>query len=51
MEAVIFGLVVVGILLAVASAVWVAVALVRAISARRGVTAEQCRVGENSNDD
>ena len=50
MEVVILVLVVIGVLFAVASGVWVAIALVRAISKRPTVPAARCRANEKSSD-
>ncbi|MHC4060087.1 MAG: hypothetical protein ACYSR6_00555 [Planctomycetota bacterium] len=48
MEAVILGLVLIAILLAVASGLWVSVALVRAISSRPAVPAEKASAEDES---
>ena len=50
MQVIIFVLVVIAALLAVVSGVWVALALITAISARRTIPDAQCRADEQSGD-
>ena len=50
MEVIILVLVVIAALLAVVSGVWVAIALVTAISAHRTIPDKQCRTDEQGND-
>lgn len=51
MKVVILALVVIGILLAIASGVWVAIALVKAISRQGPAPATNCRPNTKSGDD
>ena len=50
MEAVILTLVIIGIILAITSGVWVAIALVRAISARRAGPAPRAEANQEDGD-
>ena len=50
MEVIIFVLVVIAALLAVVSGVWVALALITAISGRRTIPDAQCRTDEQGSD-
>jgi len=50
MEVIIFVLVVIAALLAIISGIWVALALITAISARRTIPDTQCRTDEQGSD-
>ena len=50
MQVIIFVLVIIAALLAVVSGVWVALALITAISARRTIPDTQCRADEQGSD-
>jgi len=50
MKAAILALVIIGVLFAIASGVWVAIALVRAISKHRVVPAERYQLNEKNSD-